>query len=81
MRLLNLTMTSNRNLLLQTHLNHTVIVLNPTSMFLSIKILPYTGLLGTWLTLTINYYYYYLLTSQHLKHFSVDTAHQFCVFL
>ena len=42
-------MTSMENLLLQTHLNQTIIALNPTSIFQS---LPYTGLLGTLLTLT-----------------------------
>ena len=41
-----------KNLLLQTHLNQTIIALNPTSMLLSLSLLPYTGLLGTLLTLT-----------------------------
>ena len=41
-----------KNILLQTHLNQTIIALNPTSMFQSLSNLPYTGLLGTWLTLT-----------------------------
>ena len=40
-----------RNLLLQTHLNQTIIALNPNSMFQSLSLLPYTGLLGTLLTL------------------------------
>ena len=43
------------NLLLQTHLNQTIIALNPTSMFQSLNLLPYTGLLGTWLTLTVHH--------------------------
>ena len=42
-----LTMTSIKNLLLQTHLNQTIIELNPTSMFQTLSILPYTGLIGT----------------------------------
>ena len=40
-----LTMTSIENLLLQTHLNQTIIALNHTSMFQSLSLLPYTGLL------------------------------------
>ena len=48
--LFDLTMTSIKNLLLQTHLNQTIIALNPTSMLQSLR--PYTGLLGTLLTLT-----------------------------
>ena len=46
-----LTMTSIKNLLLQTHLNQTIITLNPTSMLQFLSLLPYTGLLGTLLTL------------------------------
>ena len=42
----------NKNILLQTHSNQTIIALNPTSMFQSLSLLPYTGLLGTLLTLT-----------------------------
>ena len=49
--LFDLTLTSIENLLLQTHLNLTIIVLNHTSMFQSLSLLPYTGLLGTLLTL------------------------------
>ena len=45
--LFDLTMTSIENLLLQTHLNQTTIALNPTSIFKSLSLLPYTGLLGT----------------------------------
>ena len=41
-----------KNLLLQTHLNLTIIALNPTSMFQSLSLLSYTGLFGTLLTLT-----------------------------
>ena len=53
--LFDLTMTSIVNLLLQTHLNQTIIALNPTSMFQSLSLLPYTGLLGTLLTLTAHH--------------------------
>ena len=53
--LLDLTMTSIENLLLQTHLNQTTIALNPTSIFQSLSLLPYTGLLGTLLTLTAHH--------------------------
>ena len=52
--LFDLTMTSIKNQLLQTHLNQTIIVLNPTSMFLSLS-LTYTGLLGTLLKLTAHH--------------------------
>ena len=37
-----LTMISTQNLLLQTHLNQTIIALNPTSLFLSLSLLHYT---------------------------------------
>ena len=53
--LFDLTMTSIENLLLQTHLNQTTIALNPTSIFQSKSLLPYTGLLGTLLTLTAHH--------------------------
>ena len=53
--LFDLTMTSIENLLLQTHLNQTIIALNPTSIFKSLSLLPYAGLLGTLLTLTANH--------------------------
>ena len=43
------------NLLLQTHLNQTIIDLDPTSMFQSLSLLPYTGLFGTLLTLTAHH--------------------------
>ena len=43
------------NLLLQTHLNQAIIALNPTSMFQSLCLLPYTGLLATLLTLTAHH--------------------------
>ena len=49
------TMTSIENLLLQIHLNQTTIALNPTSIFQSLCLLPYTGLLGTLLTLTAHH--------------------------
>ena len=41
-----------KNPLLQTHLNQTIIAQNPTSIFQSLSLLPYTVLLGTLLTLT-----------------------------
>ena len=44
-----------KNLLLQIHLNQTIIALNPTSMFQSLSLLPRTGLLGTLPTLTANH--------------------------
>ena len=53
--LFDLTMTSIENLLLQTHLNQTTIALSPTSIFQSLSLLPYTGLLGTLLTLTAHH--------------------------
>ena len=53
--LFDLTMTSIENLLFQTHLNQTTIALNPTSIFQSLSLLPYTGLLGTLLTLTAHH--------------------------
>ena len=53
--LFDLTMTSIENLLLLTHFNQTTIALNPTSIFQSLSLLPYTGLLGTLQTLTAHY--------------------------
>ena len=44
-----------KNLLSQTHLNQTIIALNPTSIFQSLNLLSYAGLLGTWLTLTVQH--------------------------
>ena len=44
-----------KNLLLQTHVNQTIIALNPTSMFQSLGILPNTGLLVILLTLTAHH--------------------------
>ena len=44
-----------RNLLSQTHLNKTIIALNPISMYQSLSLLPYTGLLGTLLKLTAHH--------------------------
>ena len=49
------TMTSIKNLLLLTHLNQTIIALNPLSMFQSLTLLPCTALLGTLLTLTAHH--------------------------
>ena len=43
-----------KNLRLQTHLNQTTIALNHTSMIQSLSLLPYAGLLGTWLKLTVH---------------------------
>ena len=43
------------NLLLRSHLNQTIIALNPTSMLQSLSLLPYTGLLGTLLTLNAHH--------------------------
>ena len=51
--LFDVTMTSMKSLLLLTHLNQTIIALNPTSTFQSLSLLSITGLLGTWLTLTV----------------------------
>ena len=44
-----------KNILLQTHLNQTTIAINPTSICQSLSLLPYTGLLGTLLTLTAHH--------------------------
>ena len=44
-----------KNLLLQTHLNHAIIALNPTSMFQSQSLLPNIGLFRTLLTLTAHH--------------------------
>ena len=66
-------MTSIKNLLSQIHLNQTIIALNPTSMLQSLCLLPYTGLLGTLLSLTAHHL---------LQNFSVfSVASQFCDFL
>ena len=75
--LFDLTMTSIENLLLQTHLNQTTIALSPTSIFQSLSLLPYTGLLGTLLTLTAHH----LLLNFFLEFSSVENANQFCDFL
>ena len=53
--LIDLTMTSMKNLLLQTNLYRTIIALSPTSMFQSHSLLPYKGLLGTCLTQTVHH--------------------------
>ena len=52
--LFDLTITSIKNLLLQTHLNQNIIALSPTSIFQSLSLLPYTGLLGALLTLNVH---------------------------
>ena len=65
-----------KNQLLQTHLNQTIIALNPTSMFQSLKLQPYTGLLGTLLTLTAHH-----LMLNFPVFSSVENANQFCNFL
>ena len=48
-------MTSIENVLIQTHLNQTIIALTATSMFQSPSPLPNTGLLVTLLTLTAHH--------------------------
>ena len=53
--LFDLMTTSMKDLLLQTHLNQTIIALNPTLIFQSLSLLSYTRLLGTWLTLTVHH--------------------------
>ena len=53
--LFDLTTTSMKNLLLQTHLNQTIIALNSTSMFESLSLLPYAGQLVKWLALTVHH--------------------------
>ena len=46
----------NRNLVAVDLLQYTnLIALNHTSAFQSLGLLPYTGLLGTWLTLTVHH--------------------------
>ena len=71
--LFDLTMTSIENLLLQTHMNQTIIALSPTSMCQYLHPLTYAGLVGTCLTLTdhksmLNFPVFY----------SVEKANQFC---
>ena len=44
-----------KDVLLQTYLNQAITVLNPTSTLQSLSLLPYTGQLGTWLTLTVHH--------------------------
>ena len=69
-------MTSIENLLIQTHLNQTIIALNPTSMFQSLSLLPHTGLLGTLLILTAHH-----LLLNFPEFSSVEKANQLCDFL
>ena len=72
--LFDLTMTSIKNLLLQTHLSQTIIALNAASMFQSLSRLPYAGLLGTLITLTLT-------ELSSVSEFSpVEKASQFCDF-
>ena len=40
--------------MIQTHLSQTIIVLNSNSTFLSLNLLPHTGMLGTLRTLAVN---------------------------
>ena len=47
--------TSIKDILLHTHLNHAIIASNPTSTFQSTSQIPHTGLLVTWLTLTVHH--------------------------
>ena len=53
--LFDLTKTSIKSIVLQTHLNQAIIALDTASAFQSLNLLPYTGLLGTWLTLTVHH--------------------------
>ena len=62
--------------LLQTHLNQTIIALNPTSMIQTLSLLPYTGLFGTLLTLTTH-----ILLLNIPEFSSVEKASQFGDFL
>ena len=64
-----------KNLLLLTHLNQTIIALNPTSMFQFLSLLPYTGLLGTWLTLTVHHLMLNFPVFQSFHLSSVNFAH------
>ena len=73
-----LTMTSIKNKLLQTHLNQTIIALNPTSMFQSLSLLPHTGLLGTW---NIGRLSFNAELSNVSEYTSVEKANQNCDFL
>ena len=74
--LFDLTMTSIDNLLVQTYLNQITIALNPISIFQSLSLLPYTGVLGTLLTLTAHH-----LLLNFSVFSSVENANQFCDFL
>ena len=60
-----------------THLNQTTISLNPTSMFQSLSLLPYTGLLGTLLTLTAHHLLlnFPVFQSFHLLKMQTSSAH------
>ena len=73
--LFDLTMTSIKNLLLQTHLNQTTIALSPTSMFQTLCLLPYTVLVNIDRPL-IN-----AELSSVSEFSSVEKANQFCDFL
>ena len=53
--LFNLTMTTKKNILLQTNFYQTNIALSPTSMFQRLSLLACTGLLGTLLTFTVHH--------------------------
>ena len=73
-------MTSIENLLLQTHLNQTTIALSPTSISQSLSLLPYTGLLGTLLTLTAHHLLLNFTVSQSLHLLKMQTSPvAFCV--
>ena len=67
-----------KNLLLQTHLNQTIIALNPTSMLQSSSLLPNTGQLGTWQAFTVRNL---LLNFPVYQFSSVEKANQYCDFL
>ena len=75
--LFDLTMTSIRNLLLQTRLNQTIIALSTTSMFQTLRLLHHRGLLGTLLTLTAHplLLYFPVFLSFHLLKRQTSSAH------
>ena len=73
-----LTITSIKNLLFLTHLNPTIIALNPTAIFQSLSLLPHTGLLGTWLTDSPSFIAELAIVSEYA---SVEKSNQYCDFL
>ena len=77
--LFDLTMTSMKNLLLQSYLNQIIIALNPSLMFQSLCLLPYTRLLGTLLTFSVHHLllHYTVFQNFHLLKRSTSTV-TFC---